>query len=375
MFGEQFKFEKIDRSRNDIVLVSLIIFLLGLGLCVIYSVTYRSHVLEGADVFAKQLKATLFFAIPTAFLALIDIKKLRIILPYLAFLMALMLILTLTKQFGVEVKGAQRWLQLGPIRFQPSELLKPFIVVYAAHLIDNQGEKFQDFTHGFLIASIKLFFFIGLLIFEKDLSTTIVIVGGIFTMFFLGGCRWSHFMGLIALCLVGFLIYVLTQDYAGDRFFVWNQSEEGRAAWIGTQPELASRAWIAGGVLGEGLGTNVMDYNNIPEAESDFIVATLARSIGLLGISGLIGLFAFLGYKVFNLSWKLREEKFLFLVGVGSISMILIQVIINIAVNAALIPTTGIPCPFFSTGTSSLIGTMIFSGLILSLPKYVEGNR
>lgn len=372
---EGFKAEKLNKTHGDYFLIAIMLLLLGVGLCAIFSITYEFSWETFSDpyrMFWKQLFYSVVFGIFAYGLSFIDLKSIR---KYMGVLVLAILILLLLPQLpgvGIEIKGGRRWVQFGPLpSFQPAELAKPFIILYLAHLLDKKKDYIEDFQRGFLPSIIVLGLSVFLILLQSDLSTAFLLFAFGLVLLFLGGCRFSHLISCVGIIAVAFAIYIFVSPHAQARvvsFF------NGPTDYYGVDHQIMRALGVLsiGGFLGEGLGTNIIGGMSLPEGHSDFAIAALGESIGFLGLLFICVLFLIFAVRGFWIAWKLRGDLFYFLIAAGVSFAITFQVFVNIAVNCRLLPTTGLPCPFFSAGCSSLFATLVMCGMLISISGQIQ---
>ena len=273
--------------------------------------------------------------------------------------------LLLVPFIGVEIKGSKRWLDfLFLPRFQPIEILKPFIIILIATILcseKNNNLYYKYFLSFFLILPI-----IFLLVTQPDIGQTFLIFLTWLILIFISGINlliFFLFFTTILSVLLYLIIFVEKFNYILVRLKSFIDPHSGN----NYQSEKASEAIINGGFFGKGIGEGVLK-NRVPEAHTDYIVSVISEEFGAIIIIGLMLIFLFFTYQVFKKLYNEKNNK-IRLVLVGSISIILFQTLIHIGVNIRLFPTTGMTLPFLSYGGSSIVGTSILSGIILNLTK------
>ena len=302
----------------------------------------------------------IFFIIFFSSLKQDNLFKISIILFVICFIF-----LILVPIIGVEVKGSKRWLDfLFLPRFQPIELLKPFVIVMIALVLSS--EKSDNLYYKYLLSFVVIVPIIFLLITQPDIGQTFLIFLTWLSLIFISGINllvFFLFFGLMLIFLFYLIFYVPKFGYILIRFKSFFDPSSGN----NYQSERASEAIINGGFFGKGIGEGILK-NRVPEAHTDYIVSVISEEFGAIIIIVLMMVFLFFIYQVFK---KLYFEKnnIIRLILVGSISIILFQALIHIGVNIRLFPTTGMTLPFLSYGGSSIIGTSILSGIILNLTK------
>lgn len=277
-------------------------------------------------------------------------------------------LLCLVPVIGKTVKGATRWIEIGPIQIQPSEMMKlALVMVLALYIAANRGQM-GKFRYGILFP----YTIIGAVCFvtalEKHLSATMILLMIGTLVIFIGGApvKWlGIFMGsgagLVALAIAFF-------DYARLRVQYWLQPEKDPGA-AGYQLLQSLYAIGSGGTLGTGLGNSRQKYLYLPEAQNDFIFAVICEEFGFIGAVTIIVLFGLLLWRGIVIAMH-APDTYSSILTMGIISQIALQCIMNIAVVTGSMPVTGVSLPFFSYGGSSLIMLLVEMGMILSVSRY-----
>ena len=273
--------------------------------------------------------------------------------------------LTLVPIIGVEVKGSKRWLEFFFFpRFQPIELLKPFIIIIIASILSS--EKNNNLYYKYFLSFIVITPIIFLLITQPDIGQTFLVFLTWLSLIFISGINLVFFFLFFGLMLI-FLLYLIFFVTKFGYILIRLKSFFDPSSGNNYQSEKASEAIINGGFFGKGIGEGILK-NRVPEAHTDYIVSVISEEFGAVIIIVLMIIFLFFIYQVFKKLYFEKNNK-VKLILVGSISIILFQVLIHIGVNIRLFPTTGMTLPFLSYGGSSILGTAILSGIILNLTK------
>jgi cell division protein FtsW len=274
--------------------------------------------------------------------------------------------LILVPFFGTEVKGSKRWLDLFFLpRFQPIELLKPFLIVFIANILSNENNK--NIYYKYFLSFLIIIPVILLLIIQPDIGQSLLIFLTWLSLIFVSGINLMIFFIFFILVLMSLiaLIFLFPNKFGYILFRL--ESFFDPSSGNNYQSEKASEAIISGGFFGKGIGEGTLK-NRVPEAHTDYIVSVISEEFGVLFIIFLMIIFLFFVYQVFRKIYFENNNQ-IKLILVGSISIILLQALIHIGVNIRLFPTTGMTLPFISYGGSSIISTSILSGIILNLTK------
>jgi cell division protein FtsW len=288
--------------------------------------------------------------------------------PYLFLTGMLLLILVLVPGIGREVNGSQRWLSLGVVNLQPSELMKLFVVLYAADYTVRKAAYMGSFKRGFAPMLVVMLFVGGLLLREPDFGAFAVITVIAMGILFLGGMNWRLFAGLAVLLVVGFVVLIMTSPYRMQRILgfmdPWSDPY-GR----GYQLSHALIAFGRGEWLGVGLGGSVEKLFYLPEAHTDFLLAVIAEELGFAGVATVIALFSWLVLRAFVIGQQsaMLERLFAAMVAQGIGLWIGVQAIINMGVNMGVLPTKGLTLPLMSFGGSAIVANCCAIALLLRI--------
>lgn len=294
---------------------------------------------------------------------------------WLLFAFAL-LALVLIPGIGREVNGSRRWVALGPLTLQCSEIAKACVILYlAGYLVRRQQEVRERFS-GFIKPMALLFFVTLLLLLEPDFGATVVTVATAFGMLFLAGARLGQFILVILSAVMALVVMIWTSPYRMQRLTAFTDpwADQFNSGYQLTQ---ALIAFGRGEWFGVGLGNSVQKLFYLPEAHTDFVFAILAEEFGLLGSLLVIALFVLLIVRILQLG--LNAERYGKVFGAyvcyGVAFMISGQVFINIGVNTGLLPTKGLTLPFLSYGGSSLIVCCGLLGVVMRVHAELYQKR
>ena len=351
----------------DKFILFLILFLFSLGL--FFSLVSTSIIASdklNTNTYYFFIKHLLFIILGVFILitfSAINQKKLFQISKYL--FLVFFVFLALIPFIGIEVKGSMRWISLPMIpRFQPIEILKPFLIVMIATVftLNNQKHLYSKYLFSFLLILPVILFLIS----QPDIGQTILVVLTWFSLIFISGVNLLFFFSffLIAFSILVYLIlYVSKFEYIKNRLFSFIDPNSGN----NYQSERASEAISNGGFFGQGIGEGTLN-SKVPEAHTDYIISVISEEFGVIIVLAIMIIFLILSYNILKKIDNENDDKVkLILAGIASI--ILFQTFIHIGVNIRLLPTTGMTLPFLSYGGSSIISTSILSGIILNLTK------
>ncbi len=276
----------------------------------------------------------------------------------------LLLLLVLVPGIGRKVNDARRWIYLGPVNFQPSEVAKIATIAFFSALLSENYKKVGEFKE-----FIKYIMFIGviaaLLMMEPHFSCTMLIAATACVLLFVAGAKIKHFLAL-ACCGVPLIIYmIIDAPYRLARVTSFMDPFKDIQG-DGWQVVQSLYAIGSGGLFGAGIGQSRQKYMNIPEPQNDFIFSIYAEEFGFIGAILVIALFAYLVIRGIKIALN-APDMFGTLLGTGVVAMIALQAIINIAVVTSSMPVTGMPLPFFSYGGTALAITMAEMGIVLNI--------
>jgi len=354
--------------RVSIFMVTAV--LLALGTVMIYSSSaiyayekmgdsllfFKRHIL----ILAASCAASVFFM-------LFDYRRLRGYSRVIVVSCIVLLILVLMPFLGSQAGGARRWFRIGTFSLQPSEMAKLGLVIYLADFLSRKRAYINDFLRVLLPIFFVSGAVMGLILLQPDLGTVIVIAILTFILLFFAGIRWEYILGLSAVSLPVFYFLIYRVPYRWMRIKVFlDPWQDPRGT--GFQIIQSLLALGSGGLFGVGLGMSKQKLFYLPEAHTDFIFSIIGEELGLIGTLSVTALFIVLIWQGIRVVFK-AEDSFGRFLALGIVSMIALEVIINIGVSIGAIPTKGLPLPFISYGGSALFFHMIAIGLLLNIAK------
>ena len=361
MYNLLLGYKKTTSKLSEInLLLVVLIFALGLlGVAMIYAATGGDWLSGAKQHFYRMIFATFFML----FIAIIDLR-LWYTISYPCYIMILILLISVDLM-GVTVNGSKRWIDLFFLpRFQPIEVLKPFLVIILAIILCNNKLNIiaKYLFSVFLISIVSL-----LLIIQPDIGQTLLVVFSWAVLIFTSGINIYFLFAIFLLgsfLLAYLIIYVPKFDYIQGRIFSFFNRETGSHNF---QSDKAIDSITSGGFFGKGIGEGTLK-NRVPEAHTDYIISVISEEFGVVAIILILLLFLTLIYMVFK-KIRFENDNMIKLILIGSISLILMQATIHIGVNIRLLTTTGMTLPFLSYGGSSIVSTSILAGIILNLTK------
>ncbi len=266
---------------------------------------------------------------------------------------------------GSRVLGARRWIFLGPISIQPSEIIKFTLALYLAKL----GAK----EKGIISYLVPVGLTVILIMLQPDLGTTLIVLSIAIAQIFVSGIGFLKFIGISILGILGSLSFALSSSYRRERlltFFQQSQDPLGRDYHL----RQILLALGSGGLFGVGLGSSRQKFLFLPEAATDSIFAIIAEEIGFIGAGVIIILIIVFILRALRITQK-APDKFSFMLGTGIVVWIASQVVLNIGSMVSLVPLTGVPLPFFSYGGSALSMILASCGILLNISKYTYEHK
>ena len=354
----------------------LVMVLLVFGLLMMFSASYAwglSEYNDGYYYLVSQLKSAglgLLLMFATSYLDYHFFQNTKI--AYIAFI-ATYLLTFYTAFFGIDVAGARRWIQIGPISFQPSELLKVTFIIIFAYIMSVNYPKFKDWKFCVIPFTVIMGAVALVLVLQRHMSA-VMLVGIIgVSMMFISGMPKKTFWKFIGVCAVFgvlLLIYKMASgsgfSYISDRIQSWkNPESDPSGKTFQTYESLLSIG--SGGWFGLGFGESRQKYY-LPESQNDFVFAIICEELGFVGACAVILLFALLLWRGITLAAH-APDRFGALLVVGFVVQVALQAVLNMAVVTNTIPNTGISLPFFSSGGTSLMMLLGEMGIVLSVSR------
>ncbi|HUG14844.1 MAG TPA: putative lipid II flippase FtsW [Thermomicrobiales bacterium] len=282
-------------------------------------------------------------------------------------IVALLMALVFMPGVGTEVFGAKRWIIIGPLSFQPSELAKPLMILYMASWLSAKGKRVTSFSHGLVQFSVVMGLLVGLVMLEPDLGTSALLVTVGVAMFFVAGAQPVQFASFLILGATAFLTMALSAPYRRERIFVF-LNPDADVQNLGWQLYQARLALGSGGLLGLGLGASRQKFSWLPAAHNDAIFAVIGEELGLIGCGFVVMLFCAIAYRGYKIATR-APDSFGTLIAVGITTWLIFQAAFNIGGITTAIPFTGIPLPFISAGGTSLVVSMTALGVLLNVSR------
>jgi len=358
-------------QRLDKRLILLAVALMIIGVIIVTSASMEVASAKHGNPFYHLIRHTVFLSLALGLAAFSFLMPMKVwdslgwLLLAAAFVLLVMVIMP---GVGREVNGSMRWIRLGPINIQTSELAKLFMVVYLAAYLARRLSEVRTHWWGFAKPMLVLVMMVLLLLLEPDFGAAVVLMSAAMGMMFLGGVRLSQFLVLICVSLTSIALLAVSQPYRMQRLVTfldpWAKENVFDSGYQLTQ---ALIAFGRGEWLGVGIGNSVQKLFYLPEAHTDFVYAILAEETGLLGSALVIVLFFLLAWRIMHIGRQAEklEQFFSAYVTYGIAFLFSAQALINIGVNTGLLPTKGLTLPLLSYGGSSLIVCSISLAMVL----------
>lgn len=361
--------KQVKKYKFNITLFLLMAILLIFGCIFVFSASfYQANISYGDKFFflKKQLFGIIVGLFCFLFFSRFDYHNFDKLKFYLVFIAIILLVLVFVPGIGLTNYGATRWINLRFITFQPSEIAKFAFIVFAARYLSKSSDKIKTFK-GVLPILCLAGIFCVLIILEPNMSITICMALLMIVMLFVGGVRFKHFALLAIPAFVLAVLLILIEPYRLKRLIAFiDPFASGKNE--GFQLVQSILGIALGGWFGSGIFQSRQKYLFLPFSESDFIFSIIAEETGFVGCFFVILIFVLLFLTIIK-SARRSVDKFGFLLAVGIGSLIIIQMLLNIAVVTGLVPPTGLPLPFISAGSTSIMIFMSMIGVVQNVHR------
>ena len=347
-----------------VILICALILTIG-GLIILFSATASYK--QPTYYLTKQLMGV-GGALVLGFIASrVDLESLRRHAPLIGIGALALLVLVLIPRIGITVNGSRRWLGLGSVRLQVSEIGKLAVIFCLAHYLAINQTRLAEFRRGYLYPFLITLAAAVLIAKEPDLGTAALVIAVGLLLLFIAGTRWRYILPTIGLVIGGFTFLVWLMPNRLARFLAFLDVEGNKQA--GTYQLYQSLAAFAvGGINGAGLGQGRQQLNYLPEAQTDFIGSVIGEELGLYGTIALVVLFATI-FIAGLIHLRRAPNMFQFLLAAGCVLIITLQAIVNLGVVTGLLPTKGMSLPFISAGLSNLLLMGALVGILVNTQR------
>ena len=354
---------KNNKKQIDFILLVDVLLMIAVGIVMVMSASSPTSLSETGNSY-KYLKTQAFSAVVGLglmfFVSCIPYKMYKSF--YKIIYISVIILLLSVAVVGKSVSGATRWIDLGFISFQPSEVAKIGLIIFYASLLTKNKNKMGELIGGFIVPFLPLIPVIGILIgVQNHLSATILIVMIVSVMMLMAGSKLKYFLSVGLAGAGSFRLQRLIT-------FMNPFADKQGSGWQIIQSLYAIGS---GGLFGVGLGKSTQKYLYLPEAHNDFIFSIIAEELGFIGCVVVIAMFAVFIWRGIIIAMK-SPDMFSSLIAAGITTMVGLQAIINIAVVTSSMPNTGMPLPFFSYGGTSLLILLASVGILLNISRYAK---
>lgn len=364
------------RAGVDTILLGSTLLLAGAGLANLYSASYGYALSLGRAPGYFALRQLAWYLPATAVFAVCAMAPLdRVRTASGAFVLAglVLLLLPFAPVIGITRNGASRWFGFGGLSFQPSELFKPVLVFYLAHILSKKADRLADVVNAVIPPLLLAAAGTGIVLLQNDFSTALMVAALAVVMFWVADAPLVFFAALASIALPLAALSVLTNDYRLERVigFLAPRFDPGDLSY---QVNGSIRAIEAGGLFGKGIGQGSLKLASIPEVYSDFVFSAWAEETGLAGVLAVLSLWGVLLWRAYRSSLR-ADDGFRSLLGFGMATYLGFQVLVNVMVEAGAAPATGIPLPLFSSGGSSLLSVAAALGCVVNVARSPEARE
>lgn len=367
----------------DVTFFAAVLALMTIGLVMLFSASYpyayQKYNGDSYYFFKRQLIFAVLGVIVMIVVSKINYKWVKIIEKPLFVVTIFLLVLVLFYHVNLEDRSEdfKRWIPLGPITLQPSDIAKFSLVLTLSAYIAKYRKYMQRLTYGVLFPGLIIGLFCVLIYLENHLSCTVLMFMIGITLMFCGGTRWQWFVG--GLCVVGAVAFVIIKNpdvlpsYQADRIRAWTD-KTFQPLGLRWQTNNSLYAIGSGGFFGVGLGNSKQKYLYVSEPQNDFIFSIVCEELGFLGALVILALFALLFWRGIKIAQRC-DDKYAALVVIGIVSQVAIQTLFNVLVVTDTFPNTGIALPFFSYGGTALLMLCFEMGVVLSVSRKVNTKK
>lgn len=367
----------------DVTFFAAVLALMTIGLVMLFSASYpyayQKYNGDSYYFFKRQLIFAVLGVIVMIVVSKINYKWVKIIEKPLFVVTIFLLVLVLFYHVNLEDRSEdfKRWIPLGPITLQPSDIAKFSLVLTLSAYIGKYRKYMQRLTYGVLFPGLIIGLFCVLIYLENHLSCTVLMFMIGITLMFCGGTRWQWFVG--GLCIVGAVAFVIIKNpdvlpsYQADRIRAWTD-KTFQPLGLRWQTNNSLYAIGSGGFFGVGLGNSKQKYLYVSEPQNDFIFSIVCEELGFLGAIVILALFALLFWRGIKIAQRC-DDKYAALVVIGIVSQVAIQTLFNVLVVTDTFPNTGIALPFFSYGGTALLMLCFEMGVVLSVSRKVNTKK
>lgn len=342
--------------------------LVGIGIVMVYSAS--------SAIAIKKYGNDLYFLIKQSGVAVIGLIAMMIFrkIPYVFYRKYAYLFLIVALGFllavkfsslGIKVNGAQRWMQIGGFRFQPSEFARISLVIFMAYSLTKKHDRIGSFFIGFVPHVFFLGIFAGLIALQPDFGSVVILAAITWVMMFVAGVRVTYLVASVGALLPFAYVYMMSAAYRTERVLAFLHPWE-HASDQAYQIVHSLMAFGTGGIWGAGIGKGLQKLFYLPEPHTDFIFSVIGEELGLVGVLCVLFLYVLILWSGLSIA-KNTYDLFGSYLAMGITAALGLQVCINLGVSLGLVPTKGLPLPFLSYGGTSLLVSMISIGILMNI--------
>ncbi len=366
-----------EKKPFDFWLFITVLILLSLGLIMVFSASAPTAEKEFNDIY-HIIKRQLVFAVlgvgAMLFAANYDYRKIgKKTVNGLMVASVILLILVLIPGIGVERNKSWRWIEIGGIQFQPSEMAKLALILFFAYYLSKRKKPLKSFFGDLMPYLFVTGVIAVLLLLETHLSATIIMISIAAIMLFVAGAKIRHFLILVAPVTAAITAVIMFTDYMTPRInaFIDPWSNPLGEGWQTIQSLYAIGS---GGLFGRGLGQSMQKFGYIPYAHNDYIFSILAEELGFIGVVSVLLLYMIFIWRGIKIAVH-AQDTYGSLIATGITALIAVQSLFNVAVVTNTVPPTGVSLPFFSSGGTSLVLFLVEVGILLNISRYSSYER
>lgn len=367
----------LQKGSIDYSILIVTLILIAYGVIMVFSASYymaqasKDYNYDGLYLFKKQLFGAAIGLAAMIFFTFFDYKKLFKLRYIILAIAGVFLLAVLVPGVGVTLNGSSRWIRVLGISIQPAEIAKIALIIFIASSIYINRNRMSTFRCGMLPPLLVLLPICVLLYFQPNYSAIIVLAALTFIMIFVGGVKGWHLAALGGIGVIGGIVLMVQEPYRVARLASFMDPWQNPTG-DGYQVIQSLYGIGSGGLFGQGIGNGTQKLSWLPYGESDFIFSIIAEELGLIGAVLLLALFVFLIYRGIKVA-ATAPDIFGTMLATGIVTLIGLQVVVNVGVVTASLPPTGVSLPFISYGSSSLVIFMSMIGILLNISK--QGRR
>jgi len=359
---------KVSAIRYDIRLLFPVLFLVGIGIVMVYSASSALALKKfGSDAFflRRQALYAAFGIVALVVCRHVPYRAYRpLIYPLLAASMAALAAVPFTNM-GVSAGGASRWLRLGGLNFQPVELARFSLILFLAYSLSKKQDRVREFSIGFVPHVLMLAIFTGFLLVQPDFGSAVLLFALTWIILFVAGVRFTHLVSALLLLLPTAVYIMMSAQYRVKRWLSF-LDPWAFPADEGYQVVHSLMAFGTGGIWGAGIGRGYQKLFYLPEPHTDFIFSVIGEELGLIGVVFILFLYFLVLWRGIRIALD-APDRFGSLVAVGLTTALGLQVCVNMGVTLGLLPTKGLTLPFLSYGGTSLLFNMASIGVLMNI--------